>query len=224
MPDMNLGVKSPSENWCTSEPFSDAYERILGSENDVVAVITNYQEAKKNPPLRLQLTMSHYFRGSEIADRGLCELARKVRESLDVFGEANAKRAIRLICYANQSDWFCKALLLTLSAARDASEMKEIIAEAIDDFEETSERRNTPPPEEYREALVNALAQSQLLPNILDLADKWVEENRHGAAPLPNSSQWSRFLASPLDGKLGVSLALQWRYNFGSFFRGRDDD
>src|SRR2546425_1101937 len=36
VPDLDLGIKSPSENWCTSEPFSNAYERLLGTEYDVV--------------------------------------------------------------------------------------------------------------------------------------------------------------------------------------------
>src|SRR5579862_1779705 len=39
VPDLDLGIKSPSENWCTSEPFSNAYERLLGTEYDVIAVI-----------------------------------------------------------------------------------------------------------------------------------------------------------------------------------------
>lgn len=30
LPDLDLGVKSPSENFCTSEPFFSAYERPIG--------------------------------------------------------------------------------------------------------------------------------------------------------------------------------------------------
>lgn len=30
LPDLDLGVKSPSKNYCTSEPFFSAYERLLG--------------------------------------------------------------------------------------------------------------------------------------------------------------------------------------------------
>ena len=51
LPDLNLGVKSPSENYCTSEPFFSAYERLLGSEHDVLVLLTDYQQKKKNPPL-----------------------------------------------------------------------------------------------------------------------------------------------------------------------------
>ncbi|MGL4419394.1 MAG: hypothetical protein ACRCZF_01895, partial [Gemmataceae bacterium] len=33
LPDLDLGVKSPSENFCTSEPYYSAYERLIGSEH-----------------------------------------------------------------------------------------------------------------------------------------------------------------------------------------------
>ena len=39
LPDLNLGVKSPSKNYCTSEPFFSAYERLLGSEFDAVVLL-----------------------------------------------------------------------------------------------------------------------------------------------------------------------------------------
>jgi hypothetical protein len=36
LPDLDLGIKSPSENYCTSEPFFSAYERLIGSEYDAL--------------------------------------------------------------------------------------------------------------------------------------------------------------------------------------------
>jgi hypothetical protein len=51
LPDLDLGVKSPSENYCTSEPFFSAYERLIGSDHDLLVLLTDYQEAKKLPPL-----------------------------------------------------------------------------------------------------------------------------------------------------------------------------
>src|ERR1700694_1949540 len=33
-PDLDLSVKAPSENFCTSEPFFSAYERLLGGEHE----------------------------------------------------------------------------------------------------------------------------------------------------------------------------------------------
>ena len=36
IPELELGVKSPSTNYCTSEPYFSAYERILGNEYDAI--------------------------------------------------------------------------------------------------------------------------------------------------------------------------------------------
>ncbi|HUY90148.1 MAG TPA: hypothetical protein VMV10_15530 [Pirellulales bacterium] len=58
LPDLDLGVKSPSENYCTSEPFFSAYERLLGSEYDILVLLTDYQTAKKSPPLKLQIIVT----------------------------------------------------------------------------------------------------------------------------------------------------------------------
>ena len=56
IPMLELGVKSPSENYSTSEPFFSAYERLLGNENDILVLLTDYQTAKKNaPPVRIQI-------------------------------------------------------------------------------------------------------------------------------------------------------------------------
>jgi hypothetical protein len=67
LPDLELGVKSPSENFCTSEPFFSAYERLIGSEFDVAVLLTDYQTAKRKPPLRLQIIKSVYLHKTEIA-------------------------------------------------------------------------------------------------------------------------------------------------------------
>ena len=43
IPELELGVKSPSTNYCTSEPYFSAYERLLGNEYDAIILLTNYQ-------------------------------------------------------------------------------------------------------------------------------------------------------------------------------------
>ncbi len=50
LPDLDIGIKSPSKNFCTSEPFFSVYERLLGSEYDALILLTDYQTAKKHPP------------------------------------------------------------------------------------------------------------------------------------------------------------------------------
>jgi len=74
LPDLDLGVKSPSENYCTSEPFFSAYERLYGSEYDALVVLTDYQTAKDRPPLRLQLIKWGYLTKTQLADINLCPL------------------------------------------------------------------------------------------------------------------------------------------------------
>ena len=51
IPDLDLGIKAPSQNYATSEPFLSAYERLLGSEYDALIVLTDYQKRKLHPPL-----------------------------------------------------------------------------------------------------------------------------------------------------------------------------
>ena len=54
---LNLGVKSPSTNYDTSEPFFSAYDRILGNAHDAVILLTDYQESQKIEPFEtIQIT------------------------------------------------------------------------------------------------------------------------------------------------------------------------
>ncbi|HWL95210.1 MAG TPA: hypothetical protein VNT79_16945 [Phycisphaerae bacterium] len=105
LPDLDLGIKSPSENFCTSEPFFSAYERILGSDHNVLVLLTDYQVAKKKPPLKLQIIGYRYLNKSQIADKRLCEIAKSHRAWLVKEDEARAQRLIRFLAYVNQSDW-----------------------------------------------------------------------------------------------------------------------
>ena len=79
IPALQLGVKSPSENYCTSEPFFSAYERLLGNEHDAVILLTDYQTRKAHHQLRIQIIKHAYMFGSQIADKNLCAIAKKHR-------------------------------------------------------------------------------------------------------------------------------------------------
>jgi hypothetical protein len=57
---------------------------------------------------------------------------------------------------------------------------------------------------------------------VIDAVDNWVVEEQGDVARLPSGDEWSRLKKSPLNGKIGMSFALQWRYNFGSLFRGQN--
>ena len=42
IPELELGVKSPSTNYCTSEPYFSAYGRLLGNEYDAIILLTDF--------------------------------------------------------------------------------------------------------------------------------------------------------------------------------------
>jgi hypothetical protein len=198
LPDLDLGVKSPSENYCTSEPFFSAYERLLGSEYDVVVLLTDYQTAKRGPPLRLQLINWRYLTKTRIADRSLCCIARRHR------------------------DWLARKILALVNDIQNEEQVCGGIDAALKDFD----HRNTIAlsdekplmPDSYRIAIEQIRKTTPLHLGVIDAADNWVIETQKDAGRPPNDNEWNRLKRSPLDGLIGMSFALQWRYNFGRLF------
>jgi hypothetical protein len=68
------------------------------------------------------------------------------------------------------------------------------------------------------EALKKVLQVTPLHVGVIDALENWVVEVRKDSARSASEDEWKRFLKSPLDGRIGMSLALQWRYNFGPLF------
>jgi hypothetical protein len=222
LPDLDLGVKSPSENFCTSEPFFSAYERLLGSDHDVLVLLTDYQEAKKKPPLKLQIINFRYLTKTQIADKNLCRIARTHRDWIIKADEARARRLVRFLAYINQADWRAKRLLRMVDKIRNDDAIREIVALAEREFAKTNKDRlrkdRLPIPDEELQALQGVLKVSPLYIGVIDAVENWVIETRKDSARAANEDEWKRFLTSPLDGSIGMSLALQWRYNFGPLF------
>ena len=227
LPDLNLGVKSPSKNYCTSEPFFSAYERLLGSEHDVLVLLTDYQEKKKTPPLKLQLTDWSYLQGSELADKNLCCFALKHRDRLIRHNESWAKKLLKFLSYVNQSDWLAKQLVKAISlldgAQGGSDRLAAFIKAAEADFQKQNVKRikKAKPliPDEDLEVICSLSKASPLELAIIDAADNWVVSTFHEAGRFPNTNEWEQLKKSPLNGKIGVSPALQWRYNFGPLFK-----
>jgi len=222
LPDLNLGIKSPSENYCTSEPFFSAYERLLGTDHDVLALITNYQDTKKVSPLRLQIIHWRYLKATQIADRNLCRIAAKHRRWLIAADEARAQRVVRFLAYVNQSDWRAKRILALIDSLNDEDQIRALIQKAEKEFAKTNRDRlrrdKVPIPDADIDALRSIMKVVPLHFGVIDAADNWVVEVRKETARAPSGTEWSAFLTSPLDGLIGMSLALQWRYNFGPLF------
>jgi hypothetical protein len=224
LPDLDLGVKSPSENYCTSEPFFSAYERLYGSDHDILVLLTDYQERKKKPPLRLQITDWTFLAGSELADRNLCVVAREHRDWLIEQNEIWAKKFLKFLAYVNQSDWLAKQILRIAACLKNPGKLGAVIETATLDFERQNKKRlseSKPPlPDEDLDAIEKLARTSPVPLGIIDAADSWVAATFQEAARLPNSNEWERLKKSPLNGRIGVSPALQWRYNFGCLFNG----
>lgn len=221
-PDLDLGMKSPSTNFCTSEPFFSAYERLLGSEYDCVVLLTNYQTVKDSPPLKLQILNYKYLRNTELADINLCNIARAKRDFMLEMGDAYAKKFFRFFAYVNQSDWQAKQIINLLNSIENNNGAIRAFEQIETDFAKynTTLQKNGKEAldDSYLELFSRAKEISPLSIGIIDCADNWVVENLKEAGRLPNDNEWERLKNGPLDGKIGMSFALQWRYNFGNLF------
>ena len=228
LPDLELGVKSPSENYCTSEPFFSAYERLLGSEFDILVLLTDYQTKKKNPPLCLQIINSSYLTGTQVADRNLCSIARKHRDWLLDEDEARAKKLFRFLAYVNQSGWLAKRLIAIAQVIDDESAVQSEIESAEADFikkNRIAERKDKPLiPDEELEHVKKIAEISPIHVGAIEALDNWVLNTLRETSRAPNDNEWERLKTGPLDGRIGLSFALQWRYNFGHLFGADADD
>jgi len=228
LPDLELGVKSPSENFCTSEPFFSAYERLIGSEFDIAVLLTDYQTAKRKPPLRLQIIKSDYLHKTEIADRRLCQIARRVRTWMLAENESWTKKTFRFLAYVNQQDWLAKQILRLVEALPD----EELAKKRISESDQALVRYNSSRLAKNREVLPKEtiVTVQQILDikpmalGIVDAADNWVVETHREVARMPTENEWHRLISGPLNGRIGMSFALQWRYNFGRLFNGGGEE
>lgn len=229
IPELELGVKSPSTNYCTSEPYFSAYERILGNEYDAIILLTNYQEAKKRTPFRLQILEIRYLRGTEIADVNLCRLAKAIRERYE--DEVLQKKAIRFLSYVNQSDWEAKCILKMFDdiLLHNMSLRTEIQRFASDFARKNAKYIRDGKPTIPEDSLARIRAIADMTPieqSVINAADNWVILTQKDNGRFVNDNEWHRFVISPLNGKIGMSFALQWRYNFGVLFNaeGAEDE
>jgi hypothetical protein len=223
IPSLQLGIKSPSENYCTSEPFFSAYERLLGNDHDAVILLTDYQTRKKSPPLRIQIINQRYLAGSQIADKNLCIIAKKNRELLLSEKGSELKKVVRFLAYVNQSDWEAKALLQLLSGSPDDQTIEKSIYRLEADFNKTNVARTKKGDDSIAEdSLAKIKGILDTMPHhigLINAADNWVIETQKDFGRYPNDNEWSRFSNGALDGVIGMSFALQWRYNFGPLFK-----
>ena len=225
IPTINLGIKSPSENYCTSEPFFSPYERILGNTHDSVILLTDYQTAKKKPPpVRIQILKIVYLKGSQIADKNLCKIALQNRNELLKVGDVQCKKLFQFLCYLNQQDWLGKALLELLPFLFSNSSIQDkVLDKILLKFQKKRKKDIKNGEFHLDESIYDKLnsikVSSNRVEKIINYCSDWVIHTHKDFARMPNDNEWERFLMSPLDGKIGLSFALQWRFNFGHVFR-----
>ncbi len=221
-PDLDLGIKSPSTNYATSEPFFSAYERLLGSQHDCIILLTNYQKVKKDSSLKLRIIKSMYLHNTQLADKQLCRIAKEKRDLLLEIGESEAKKVFRFLAYVNQQDWRAKHLLGLIKTMSLRQNISEHIQKIKLDYEKTNKKRISEGKELIAEYELSCfMALEDIMPNyigIINAVDNWMIETFEDSGRYPNDNEWQRLKNSPLNGEIGMSLALQWRYNFRAIF------
>lgn len=224
IPELELGIKSPSENFCTSEPYYSAYERLVGNENDALILLTDYQDVKslaaKTNGLRLQIKDMKYLKGSEIADKHLCETAEALKAKY-VGNEDMFRRAIHFLAYINQSDWEASKLLdlirkVVIGGADPQKEFSLIKADFDKKNKKCIDNDQDAMPAECLERMAKACSNEN---EIILQAEGWVSRTLNENWHSPSRTVWNRILTQKLEGKIGMSFALQWRYNFRPIFR-----
>jgi hypothetical protein len=224
IPELELGIKSPSTNYCTSEPFFSSYERLLGNPYDVLVLLTDYQDVKDKPPLRIQIIKWKYLHGSQIADSRLCKIAKKHRDWLLKEDKTECRKFVSFLAHIVQGEWLPRNLLRIVEVMDDEKAILNQIELANEDFKKKNDvfeaaGKELIPDEDIE--LINGIKNNKILYlGVINAANNWVIAYHRDFARSPNDDEWSRFLFSPLDGVIGMSYALQWRFNFRPIFNG----
>ncbi|HLP78723.1 MAG TPA: hypothetical protein VK327_17595, partial [Candidatus Paceibacterota bacterium] len=102
-----------------------------------------------------------------------------------------------------------------------------LIESAISDFEvqnaKLAKKNSTILPETDLDAIKQILKAKPIQLGVIDALDTWVHENLQEAGRMPGTDEWKMLKHGPLNGKIGMSFALQWRFNFGRIFSDNQD-
>jgi hypothetical protein len=133
----------------------------------------------------------------------------------------------RFLAFINQSDWRAKKLLEITKAITTPDQIPTLVKLAIADFAAQNIRRTAKDdpiiPDTDLEAIKQILKRNPVHMGIIDALDTWVVENLQEAGRMPGTDEWKMLKEGPLNGKIGMSFALQWRFNFGRIFNGKDE-
>ena len=186
LPQIELGIKSPSENWDTSEPFFSPFERLTGNVHDCIVFLTNFQQVKDSLPYTLAMIDNMYLDGSELSDHVLTGHARRAREIIGVEDERYIE--------------FCRFLcLMNKNRSEDQSVLNQFL--------------------QYFDAIEAGYRNIISLESCELLLTNWMNQFAGVFQQLtPTELERQRLESGPLTGHIGISFALQWRYNFRTTF------
>jgi hypothetical protein len=185
-------------------------------------VVSRFEDKAITPPLKLKIIKQRYVRGTQIADRNLCAVARMQREFIFKESPPTTNRFFQFLAYVNQSDWLAKRLVRCLRSLHDETALEASIKLGIAEFNKEAKVREkkgkTPLAQEDIECLEGLLKINPLRGGVLRACDDWITENLGNAGRLPSDLEFKALMNGPLDGEITMSFALQWRYNFSRVF------
>lgn len=207
LPELNLGIKATSNRQPqSSEAFKNAYERILGIDNALLVFIYNGIEFASGAEENLRCIQYYLLSETNVADKGLCAFARDARDLYlgKMIDEPKLKSVLRLLVVSDKS----KKEFLDMS--RIVHEMAAIFTGKTNGVKFRHLDAKT---DDVKGYLANPEIQAKLATAVKAYQAQFL------SFPFANDGiitdgQLKAFLAHPLDGKISVSFALQWRFQF----------
>lgn len=212
LPELNLGIKATSDRQPqSSEPFRNAYERIFGIENALLVFIYNGTAYATGAETNLRCIQHYLLSETNVADKGLCSSAREARDLFNkkIISEDILRRILRLLVLSDKSN------REFLNMCRLIREMAAILQGKIKgvEFRFLTVKNNDPDLLTY----INSAKTHEMLSGAIDAYEKQFASFPFASEGLATTQQMKRFQEHPLDGKISLSFALQWRLQFPLF-------
>jgi hypothetical protein len=208
LPELNLGIKATSDRQPqSSEAFKSAYERIFGIENALLVFIYNGTAYSGEAEENLRCVQHYLLSETNVADRGLCGYARDVRELYreKIIGEDLLKSILRLLVVSDKSK---KEFL---GMARLIHEMASILGGGTKGVQ--FRYLDASKASDVMAYLTDTKVQHALAAAV-DAYQAHFDSYPFANDGMIDGEQFKVFQEHPLDGKISLSFALQWRFQF----------
>ena len=207
LPELNLGIKATSDRQPqSSEPFKNAYERIFGIENALLVFIYNGTAYTAEAEANLRCIQHYLLSETNVADKSLCASARSVRDLYNrkIINEDVLKSVLRLLVLSDKS----KKEFLDM--CRFVHEMTSILSGKTKEVD----FRFLDPAADNPTKYLSSTAVREGLDKAIRAYQKQFASFPFANDGLITKKQLQDFQDHPLDGKISISFALQWRFQF----------